>query len=130
MEGLQAAVGDLASSWRNRVAIVRCMHSLKDTAVREEMNELQRQQVDEALDPPMGLIAAAASAYLASYAGLRKPLRARAAILQLAACGPAAVVLCLGGLCRSQGLVRSLLQGGATGQVAVALTPCSELLRE
>ncbi|CAE8598251.1 unnamed protein product, partial [Polarella glacialis] len=91
-------MGSLTRSWQSKGAIVRCMRYLTGPDARDVMDDHQRLQVDEALDPPVGLIAAAGSVYALTFAGLRKPLRARQVLLQVLACGPAAAVLCLGGL--------------------------------
>mmetsp|Transcript_57535 Transcript_57535/g.168493 ORF Transcript_57535/g.168493 Transcript_57535/m.168493 type:complete len:142 (-) Transcript_57535:5-430(-) len=116
----------LADSWRHRRSTVRCMRYLRAT----ELHEAQRHEVDEALNPPLALILAAAGTYIASYAGLQRlrQLRARPLVVQLAACLPAGAVLCLGGLCRSHALLRRLMDRDPHGALAVELrASCGEV---
>ncbi|CAE7398925.1 unnamed protein product [Symbiodinium sp. CCMP2456] len=117
---------DGTHAWNQRFAILRCMRTLRAPEARQKMDELQQKQVEDALDPPMSLILTAAAAYGAAYAGLRGPLRSRPLLLQLAACGPPAVVLSLGGLYISHRLLKSLLMrdGALTRELR---SHCSEL---
>eukprot|EP00913_Durusdinium_trenchii_P014406 g13512.t1 len=48
-----------AEAWWHKAAIIRCMRSLQAPGMRETMNESERQQVDDALDPPTGAAARA-----------------------------------------------------------------------
>eukprot|EP00439_Symbiodinium_sp_Y106_P033580 s5644_g4.t1 len=112
---------DGTHAWSQRLAIVRCMRTLRAPEVRQKMDELQQKQVEDALDPPMSLILAAAGAYGGAYAGLRGPLRSRPLLLQLAACGPPAVVLSLGGLYISHRLLKSLLTRDGPSSPVVAM---------
>ncbi|CAK9042723.1 unnamed protein product [Durusdinium trenchii] len=111
-------------------AIIRCMRSLQAPGMRETMNESERQQVDDALDPPTGLIVASASLYVLTYGGPGRALRARPLLRQLVACAPPAAALCLGGLVISQRLLQDLLQrNGEPSPVSAELRKhCSELL--
>mmetsp|Transcript_55577 Transcript_55577/g.172208 ORF Transcript_55577/g.172208 Transcript_55577/m.172208 type:complete len:145 (-) Transcript_55577:20-454(-) len=116
----------LAESWRNRRATVRCMRHLRAV----ELDPSLRQEVDEALNPPMPLILAGGGVYAAAYAGLLRTrrLQGRPLVVQLAACAPAAAVLCLGGLCRGHALLRRLLERDPGGALASDLrAACGEL---
>ncbi|CAJ1427242.1 unnamed protein product, partial [Effrenium voratum] len=100
----------MAEAWWHKVAIVRCMRTLQVPKVRDKMDEWERRQVDDALDPPTSLIFAAAGAYGATFVGFRRLLKARPLLLQLVACGPAAATLCIGGLLISHRLLGDLLK--------------------
>mmetsp|Transcript_113341 Transcript_113341/g.354483 ORF Transcript_113341/g.354483 Transcript_113341/m.354483 type:complete len:170 (-) Transcript_113341:20-529(-) len=127
LEGYEIGDG-LAESWRHRRAVVRCMRYLRAT----QLDEAQQQEVDDALNPPLSLILGAGGVYAVAFAGLRRTvrgLRARPLVLQLAACAPAGAFLCLGGLCRSHALLRSLLARDPQGALATRLRPtCGEAL--
>ncbi|CAL1134740.1 unnamed protein product [Cladocopium goreaui] len=122
-----------ADVW-HKAAIVRCMRFLQVPATREKMDESERKQassgkVDDSLDPPTSLIIAAAGVYAGTYASFRRVLRARPLLLQLVACTPSAVTLCMGGLFISQRLLKDLMK--QNGPISVELrTRCSELIPE
>eukprot|EP00435_Cladocopium_sp_Y103_P020212 s1031_g4.t3 len=97
----------------HKAAIVRCMRFLQVPATREKMDESERKQVDDSLDPPTSLIIAAAGVYAGTYASFRRVLRARPLLLQLVACTPPAVTLCMGGLFISQRLLKDLMKQNA-----------------
>ncbi|CAE7318606.1 unnamed protein product [Symbiodinium pilosum] len=127
MEAYVGEAGNVVKAWSQRAAIIRCMRTLRAPEVKQKMDELQQKQVEDALDPPMSLILAAAGAYGSTYVALRRPLRSRPLLLQLAACGPPAAVLCMGGLCIGRRLLKDLLSRDSA--LTQELRPhCSELV--
>merc|ERR1740129_1498302 len=127
-DGIGLGGDALAESWWHRRAVVRCMRQLRGA----QLDEAQQQEVDEALNPPLGLIVSAGGTYVSTFAGLRRfsrSLRARPLVLQMVACAPAGLILCLGGLCRSHALLRSLLSQDSQSGVSMELrTTCGEVL--
>mmetsp|Transcript_27458 Transcript_27458/g.60087 ORF Transcript_27458/g.60087 Transcript_27458/m.60087 type:complete len:122 (+) Transcript_27458:67-432(+) len=111
-------------------AVVRCMRYLQAA----ELNEAERREVEEALNPPLSIAVGAGTAYGASFIGLRRwspQLRARGLLLQLAACIPAGLVLGVCGLQRSHWLLQNLLRRDAPGGVGLSAdlrSRCPEIL--
>eukprot|EP00928_Gymnodinium_smaydae_P090364 TRINITY_DN74184_c0_g1_i1.p3 TRINITY_DN74184_c0_g1~~TRINITY_DN74184_c0_g1_i1.p3 ORF type:complete len:162 (-),score=32.04 TRINITY_DN74184_c0_g1_i1:146-631(-) len=103
---------NLVESWQRRSAVVSCLRHLRGAGA-SGLTPVEQEEVAAALDPPLALIVAAGGVYAATFVGLRRSvaqLRARPLLLQLAACLPAGAFLCTGGLFRSYGSLRSIVQ--------------------
>mmetsp|Transcript_726 Transcript_726/g.1011 ORF Transcript_726/g.1011 Transcript_726/m.1011 type:complete len:144 (-) Transcript_726:61-492(-) len=100
-------------SLRHTGGVVRCMRYVHGPATEAGLvDETDKQDMEEALNPPMVIVAGAAAAYAGTNVALRygmpRLLRTRPLVLQLAACVPAGLILFAGGLSRCHSLLRVL----------------------